>query len=271
MKTPLLLKSKTLNCFLTIIFWGLISCSPLVYQVVELKSETSTNSDNSVIFENSDLKVSYNFWSLGGQIGFTIYNKSDKPIYLDWDKTHLIYNGFSYEYWYDIESNSQVSVSKSVSYGAGSSSYSSQSWWGVNAKKTVTNVEKSRPKKILEIPSQSSIYVQKFHLINEPYFTCDFSFDKTPKDLIDVSFEKTNSPIVFRNYITYSLDQKCDSLKVMDNSFYASKISNMDMKVFKGNNKTENKCNYIGTKIEEQTFEYPYYKPNCFFWDTKGK
>ena len=78
------------------------SCTP-IYQVFELSSSEIKPIDKSVVFENKDVKITYNFWSNGGQVYFKFTNKTDTELYIDWDKSHLIYNGISYEYWNDVE------------------------------------------------------------------------------------------------------------------------------------------------------------------------
>ena len=43
-------------------------------------------------FENEDVKITYSFWEENGIMGFKIYNKTSKPIYIDWKKSSMIYN-----------------------------------------------------------------------------------------------------------------------------------------------------------------------------------
>jgi hypothetical protein len=49
-------------------------------------------------FENDTLKIVYDFWAERGILFFSIYNKLDIPIYLDWKKCSFIKNGDKYDY-----------------------------------------------------------------------------------------------------------------------------------------------------------------------------
>jgi hypothetical protein len=47
---------------------GLTSCKQYYYQVYDVKSEALTQQDNSLVYENADLKVMYNLWDDNGSI-----------------------------------------------------------------------------------------------------------------------------------------------------------------------------------------------------------
>ncbi|MBK7958761.1 MAG: hypothetical protein IPK03_12045 [Bacteroidetes bacterium] len=90
------------------------SCASM-YQVQETKSPDTKFENDAYVFENAEVKINYNFWALGGQVGFTITNKLDIPIYIDWNQSHLIFNGSSYEYWYDEEETKSAYRSSTIS------------------------------------------------------------------------------------------------------------------------------------------------------------
>ena len=46
---------------------------------------------NSVC-ENNDIKVTYDMWAENGITYFSIYNKADKPMYIDWKRSVFVYN-----------------------------------------------------------------------------------------------------------------------------------------------------------------------------------
>ena len=90
------------------------SCHQTYYQVLEtLSTDAKINSSNNA-YETNELKVSYNFWSNGGDVYFQLTNKLDVPIYIDWNKSHLIYNGVSYDYWNDTEETNSFYSSSAV-------------------------------------------------------------------------------------------------------------------------------------------------------------
>jgi hypothetical protein len=255
----------------------LSSCYPM-YQVLETSSPDTKMEKDNYVFENSEIKINYNFWTNGGQISFILTNKTDEPLYLDWNKSHFIYNGISYEYWYDAEetksfyssstsstsetfADTRVNVIDVTAYGSGRSSTSA-----FNKKMSLVASNKYKPKQIIHIPPKSSILVSKFSISKSPFYTCDFPFkmslSKTPTTK---TFTKENSPLTFRNYLTYSAKENFEQTKIVNNEFYISSVSNMYLYVFQGKPRKEKYCKQSGYVMTKQVYPYPYKKPNAFF------
>ncbi len=254
-----------------------------MYQVLETTSpDTKVNNDNFV-FENSEVKINYNFWSNGGSISFFIFNKLDEPIYIDWNKSHLVYNGSSYEYWFDSEETKSFysSATQTNSYTFGQAivdiitnestingtadSYSRTST--SRNKIGVASSTKFKPKQIIHIPPKSGIQVSKFSISKSPYYDCDFNLKLiiSRKEINTASYSKDDSPLKFRNYLTYSLKESFETSKVVNNEFYISKIDNMNQYAFQGKSYNEEYCKQNGYRTKKRVFEYPYKKPNAFF------
>jgi len=71
------------------------SCS--IYQYNVLSSTTPGKQDEPFTFENDSVRVSYYFDD--GRSKIEIFNKSSKPLYIDWSRSALIVNGESTSYW----------------------------------------------------------------------------------------------------------------------------------------------------------------------------
>lgn len=71
------------------------SCTVSRYQVVHLDSNLPKDQNNEFVFENDSLKVAYSFAGEGGPFQMIIFNDSDNPLYVNWDKSALIVNGMS--------------------------------------------------------------------------------------------------------------------------------------------------------------------------------
>lgn len=99
------------------------SCAPSSYQVCSLKP-VNANAGDKLVFENEDIKVGYNFWSKCGNSSFAVFNKTDKPIYVDLGNTHFVLNDIANTYFKNMSFSSGSSVTKgrgsSISYGSGS-------------------------------------------------------------------------------------------------------------------------------------------------------
>jgi hypothetical protein len=66
------------------------------------------------VFENDTLKIVYYFWGEDGVMAFSLYNKTNKPIYIDWKKSTFISNAFKSDYWFDkITIKSSFAISNS--------------------------------------------------------------------------------------------------------------------------------------------------------------
>ena len=259
------------------------SCKP-IYQVFELSSADSKTSNSNLVYENKDIKITYDFWSNGGQVYFKLTNKTDNELYIDWDKSHLIYNGISYEYWNDIEETSSFYAALSTStsntfsdaainlFRDGVSGSSTSSTTSLGKKIAAMTSTKVKPKKIIFLPARSSVLVSKFIINKSPYYTCDFNLkgmkSRSPKK---VSFSKENSPLEFRNQILYSTDDKFINRNTIDNSFYISGISFMTEKTFKGKEISRKECNIEGSTNTVVGNEFPYQKINSFYIIAKQK
>lgn len=266
-----------LTLFFQLTVFLLTSCST-IYQVLETSSPDAKLENDSYVYENSDLRLNYNFWASGGRISFLITNKTDDPIYLDWNKSHLIYNGISYEYWYDEEETnsfySEASTASSNTFADeivnifGSSAYgNSKSTTSNHAQKVaVLASSKFKPKKVIQIPPKCAIKVTKFSISKSPYFNCDFNLSHTSsKTPITKNFTKNNSPLTFRNYLTYSSKESFDQNKTIDNEFYITTISFMNKNLFLGKSFKQNECDVNGTNIYAIYDSIPFEKPNSFY------
>ena len=197
------------------------SCKALKYQVTTMES-SSVN--NQFEFENDDLILDYNFWDFGGDLGFTITNKTDEPIFIDWEHSNFVFNGYSYDYFNNEESMSLTSVGvyegKSVS-GLVDLDYSISSVTpGVRKNSTATRITNSsgtirREKRNVQIPPQSYLQARVVNL--------DFPWLKMKGD--DVKFSKSNSPLNVRTYIGYSRTKDLAELEYIDNEFYVDNVT----------------------------------------------
>ncbi len=267
-------KLKFLIYFLMIYFCS--SCSRY-YQVMETSSTNTTVENNAFVFENSEIKITYNFWEDGGVMNFILSNKTDSSIFIDWNKSHMIFNDISYEYWNDAEESeafyTSYSTTSSSSFVDALSNFKLRNTYGNSISTTsqgkksgVISSSKYKPKKILHIPPKSGILVSKFSLTKDPFFNCDFNMSKlNGKSPKSKSFQKNDSPLKFRNYLTYSNNETFLKTRTIDNEFYISQALFMKENVFFGKSITEKECDINGNKKNQTKSTYPFKKSNNFF------
>ena len=91
------------------------SCETYI-QLYHLESKTVKKENDTFIFENDTLKITYSFWGNRGVLAFEIYNKLAKPIYVDWKKSSFIYKDQKLNFWVETETEISSGVYKNYHY-----------------------------------------------------------------------------------------------------------------------------------------------------------
>ena len=108
---------------------GMISCKTNYYQVYDVKSNTLTQKDNSLVYENADVRVLYNLWSANGAIGFVFENKTDQDIFIDMGQTFFIKNGAANDYFKNREYSTTPTTNMSLGYSVSNEYLGSEGLW----------------------------------------------------------------------------------------------------------------------------------------------
>lgn len=182
-------------------------------------------------YEDSLVIIDYNLWSSGGTVKFNIYNKSDEPIYVNWKNSNFIFQGYNNEYY----SNETISERKSTTNASATSNTSGRSSYNIYNVNPVVTVNKNyktisdfssitdevtivqKESQSIQIPPKSFNTYNKFNL-NVPFFQFKDS-------LIFVAYDKTNSPLLFRNYLAISKDKDFRKQLFIDNDFWISEVT----------------------------------------------
>ena len=192
------------------------------YQVVTTKPENGRITKDKIIFEDSNCYVNYNFWNEGGKINFSIFNKTQNDIVINLKKTFLVLNGVANEYFQNR------TLSQSINNGTAITSNYLPSIWNKNTSQvtgistsnfSTTYVEKSE----LSIPPNTLINIGEYNLRKEEYKYCDLIHYPSKSKVQKITFDKSTSPDVFYNLITYSI--KNETFRI-ENKFYVSEITN---------------------------------------------
>ena len=251
--------------------------------------EKTTLTNGGVLYEDENCAVFYKFWDEGGDAGFEFYNKTDEIIYLDLTKTFFIKNGIAYDYYEDktVTDTETRHTSSTVSYGyaqAASRSYSasiSQYYAGnfgqmpattysplassvslrasnsymsslFKTSSTSTSFGHSTSvaitdKPILAIPPKSSKYVKNYSLVSNEFVSCDLIY--YPEENDKLTFDVTNSPLTFSNYITYTKGKRAEEISI-ENQFYVNDIANYARQEVTTYVKREQTCKNVLTPDE---------------------
>lgn len=249
------------HLFYTVFMVMLVSCTPN-YQLITLQTTSPELADNNYVFQDSLVKITYDFYSPNGVINFKIYNKSNAPIFIDW-KNSLFIKSVSekYNYWTDeakIEGtlhSSSSSLVEGIYSGSGS----------ING-----NVKKDE--RITFLPPNTEIIVGKYKISNSKKFICqgteqilleDYSWKKSLKQIKikDYKYSIDNTPINFRNYLTISKTEDFTQPLYYDFGFWISNIKEMKAPQLVGDSFYQT---YVDS-ISNTSNYHPYKKVNRFF------
>ncbi len=184
------MKNLTILCFLLLLY----SCAPVQYfQVFKTSPEGGTLSNNQIIFEDENCKVSLDLWADHGDNGFYILNKTDTDIVIDLSKSFFVMNGYARPFY----PNRVLATDPVAPY--------------------IEVPERTIPPKAMI--SFTTIPIWETRLIR-----CDFIDRPSNKEIQVLKFDKSNSPIDFYNLITYS---KNDVTKRIETSFFVSEVTNI--------------------------------------------
>lgn len=255
--------------FLLLLFVAvfLTSCGSYV-QVFETETTNASVTENKYIFENDSIKVEYDFWADQGIMQFTIFNKLNKPIYIDWKKSSYVNDGVKLNYWEDSEVIKSVGSMSTIGY-LGRYTLKNFSFYTstTESSSVVTKSERITfipPKSTFKKSSFKLLPIKKLPIRNYDWEELPHIKDngKTIKTMV-VNYNKGNSPLTFRNFFTFSTTESFEKEVYVDNEFYVSKLLKVDFHQFK-NLKHEN-----GKPVRGENGRFfkhsPFEKPKSFY------
>jgi len=204
------------------------------YQVFQVKSEAVQSYQNRLVYSNDDCLVFYNFWGANGNPGFTIYNHTDKNIFIDLNRTHFIRNEVAYDYFLNRETQTgysktrgrSIAVSKSKQGTFYNSLFTPQIGDGLTYKKAIS-ATKTETEAVTN--SNSLTYKEKDIVCVPPHSRKQFSeytiaaaFYSTMEKK-SLQFSEENSPLIFSNIIAYQREGDSD-YNYIENKFYVESI-----------------------------------------------
>ena len=201
----------------------LTSCiEPYYYQLYKITADNGTIIKNKIVYEDDNCTVQYNLWEEGGNVGFSIFNKTESDLTVYLNKTFFVLNGVAQEYF----QNRIFTIS--ANRGSTVTSYNYPIYWNHNLAKvesenSIGTSTSYSEKPQVTIPSKTRITISEYRVSQTPYFECEFDEYPTPRNIKTLQFDISNSPFIFYNLITYS--NTTDTLR-FENNFHVSEITN---------------------------------------------
>jgi len=275
------MKHLRLNLMMMVAIAFFSSCNQFI-QLVETTSVGKDEVNNNGICENSDIKVSYDFWSEDGVTYFSIFNEADKPMYVDWKRSVFIYNDWKNDYWIEKTTTQNFLVpsgtGKNVSYTQRLSTVWAERYTfipphtyvsvpmtyvimnnGLQVSTETTSNGKST------VTYSQSLKIDKSLKTSIPKTTGKGSVKAYVKN-----YTQETSTNRFRNFLTYAFDEKFVTEKFIENDFYVSKVTEMSTKNFNGKFSKVNLKAKVGSKTAKakvRVYESPY-RNNTSFYNT---
>ncbi len=258
---------KHVYIFLILVLF--FSCTPQTYyQLFETKSDDLKQTRDELIFENEDIQISYNFWADKGNGTFVITNLKTKDIFIDLKRSHLIINDVAFTYFqnrsytipkipvFSYLDDEEIKKQRNIQFA------------GITQKKVSkqsSEVVIFNEERFICIPPKSSQKIFGFNLQSNLYRDCNLLRFPRSEEIIYSEFSSDNTPLKYRNRISYGFSELNASEKQIENIFWVSKITNYSEKEF---------INYSNLKFCQdsslhQIKVYPYKKETSFFYKYK--
>jgi len=193
---------------LSFFFPFLISCSK--YQYISLAGENiQKDQEQQFIDEKDSVRIRYNFNGKNGPVNVTVYNKSTRPVQVDWKRSAV------------ITGDSSVSL------------FEPQMKFSGEIERNRYSVNQNLSGSLLQ--AESIDFIPPFSSISRQTKFIQTKWLKLPEVIAETkklkpyhqkirisSFTQSNSPVVFRVYLTL-VSEKADDLRI-DNSFYVAEV-----------------------------------------------
>ena len=224
-----------------VLFVLLTSCTKQYIQLFEVGTTNTQLKNESYVSENDTLKITYSFWASKGILSFSIYNKLDKPVYIDWKNSSMIYNDKTINYWVNAEpiyiSNQYNSVYfykySMVEFG-----------FPKNPRMPNSSALEVKPERITVIPPKSHYDRAQFCVLPVENYEIDLNCptnvvprnDKPKKKTTVYSEEYTyeNSPVKLRNHVAFSCSENTLYPSFVDHTFFLASAREMELRHYLG-------------------------------------
>ncbi len=206
----------------TVLFSGCVQ-----YQYLTLASNIPKNNEGEFIIENDTLLVKYKFSGLGGPVQIYAYNKLNKPLYIDWNKSAIIIGDHSQSYVTGTATLKGTYNGSTYGLSNNRSPYGGNYGSNYGRLSGVIQTEKD----LSFIPPKT--YIDERRLLVKSEF---LALDPALKHRINiptaigtasakyVNFDQAASPLQFRSFLTVSANEDLSHSFHFENSFWVSKV-----------------------------------------------
>ena len=231
------------------------SCHTYV-QVLKVDANLPKEEYGFYYFDNDTIRITYSFWHERGLLTFAVQNKLNIPVYLDWQKSSMVYNSLVRHYWtegghpwHTVIPHERVLNPFFGAYNFGEERLGMERYFSpIHHEKNTL------------IPPGSGVIQGVFLLYRNPIrLPLQTAYKNVPRndspnrktDVYEATFTIGNSPLVFRNFLVFSLSKNSGNPIIVDNTFHIQSVREMDSRHFEKNTVVENQM------VKASPFEDP--------------
>lgn len=217
--------------FATLLILLTTSCGSTFYfsklDIYDSKNETIKTHTGDFVFDNDTVNITYAFNGFNAPLWISIYNKHNKPIIVDWEKSFLIIDNHATTL---AQQGSFSGLSHNIGISDKSSSESTRSY-----SESIGRVEGN-----INIPQSKSYVPPRTKIEFEGYRLQDFYFDDIknneysettlnnkkdkPVKVKSLEFTPYNTLFHFRSYLTFYTEEAPDKPFVQEEKFFISNL-----------------------------------------------
>lgn len=199
-----------------------VSCNRYQYFTIGSK-DARTNEAQELIVENDSFSITYNFNGLNAPVHMKVFNKLDRPVYLDWKRSSLIVNGQAISY---MPGSLKISGA-----GSGSSFALTDNAAAYDGSFSAT----------AELPVDWQLIPPQSYIIRIPLSVTSEFFKNVPDSMFSLvrvplndgsigavrtaQFSSSNTPMRFKSFLTFQVGDAIPGASVAYNhEFYISEL-----------------------------------------------
>jgi hypothetical protein len=212
---------------------ALTGCSTVQILYTAPKSEGIKEADNKFYWENDTIRITYAFWENRGIMAFSIENKKDFPIYIDWKKSSFINSNVKCDYYLEQEITKSSSASVAANY-LYRSIFDWSRWYPLGVSVAQGEAVKYKFERITFIPPHSVTGKATYLIMSNSHINMSKATERELgnskiKGLV-LETSKDSSTIFFRNFLTYSTKESFENEYYINNEFYVRKVIELGAK-----------------------------------------
>ncbi len=201
----MLRNTKIIAFFITLCFFSYSCCT---YQYYSVEGTLAKSQFSDFFYENDTLQIIYTFNGINGPVTTKIYNKLEIPIYINWKKSFSNINGKSF---FDKDNMEYINDSLNADNFPYSSFPKTERIDPQSQLVTVHTNLNNQFIKVNKSQNHDFIYKQNPH-------------SKYPSKIKEYKFTENDSPIFYKNHISYSASPENKDLNFIESEFWVSKI-----------------------------------------------